>query len=260
MRRLHGSYLSESTLSHATELSEKYVLLQLHLSGRNNVIMASYNACHRRLIRIVDELVIYAQSAAVSALFDELITEKKHVNIPLGLRYYGTREVLAIAKGVMALRRNVSPKEIDDACTISVVIPHFNHCSFLQDALNSLRRQTMAPDEIIVVDDASKDREVVRDIVRAFQDSLPVRLIENQERMYAGPTRQVGAEAASGDLIVMHDADDISHSQRLALTKEFFLSHKYACQLNVGFWRFSDPGECREQIFSREDIQRVGLH
>jgi glycosyltransferase involved in cell wall biosynthesis len=210
--------------------------------------------CRLLLLRILDELTVSVQTGAVSALFDELTVGRQDFSIPLLLRYVGTPEVLAVAEQVMVLRRAVTPASVGAACTTSIVIPHFNHCSFLPDALLSLSRQTVSPDEIIVVDDESRDRDVVRDIVRAFQSSLPVRLIENSKRMYAGPTRQVGAEAATGDIIVMHDADDISHPQRLSVTKEFFARHRYACQLNVGFWRLTEPGENPESTFSRVDI------
>lgn len=217
--------------------------------------MRSHRTWRWLLVRILDEAVIRSQTRSVAILFDELTRGGDHIDIPSSLRHLGAPEVLAIAEQVMAHRRAIMPTRIEH-CTISVVIPHYNHSSFLPEALHSLCRQTIAPDEVVVVDDASKDRNAVRNTVRAFEASLPVRLIENQRRMYTGPTRQVGAEAASGDLIVMHDADDVSHSQRLSLTKEFFASHRYASQLNVGFWSFIEPRECCEQTFSQVDIMR----
>jgi hypothetical protein len=45
-------------------------------------------------------------------------------------------------------------------------------------------------------------------------------------------------EAASGDLVVMHDADDVSHPQRLEVTRSFFAKYPNTCQLNLGFIRF----------------------
>lgn len=217
--------------------------------------MRSDHTWRRWLVRIRDEVVICSQARSVGTLFDELTKGGNHIDIPLSLRYLGTPEVLAIVEQVLAYRRAVMPKRIEH-CSITVVIPHYNHSPFLQEALHSLCRQTLPPDEVVVVDDASKDRDAVRKTVRAFEDSLPMKLIENQRRIYPGPTRQVGAEAASGNLIVMHDADDVSHSQRLSLTKEFFASHGYACQLNVGFWSFTQSRECCEPRFSREDVVR----
>lgn len=217
--------------------------------------MASDTSCRWLLLRVLDELVVSAQSGAVAALFDQLATGGEYVNIPRSLRYLGMPEVLAVAERVMAVRTAVTPARMDDNCTISVIIPHYNHCSFLPAALHSLRRQTAAADEIIVVDDASEDPDVVRSTIRGFESSLPVRLIRNRERKYAGLTRQVGAESASEDLIVMHDADDISHRQRLSITRQLFASHGNACQLNIGFRSFREPAEYRERYFSRAEVR-----
>jgi len=86
---------------------------------------------------------------------------------------------------------------------ISAVIPAYNSAGFIADAIASIRAQTVPVDEIIVVDDGSRDDTARR--VRALGDDI--RLIEQPNQ---GPSaaRNRGIEAAGGDWIAFLDADD----------------------------------------------------
>lgn len=57
---------------------------------------------------------------------------------------------------------------------VSVVIPNYNGEKYIEGCLESLKKQTLAPDEIIIVDNASKDRSL--DIIKDKYDDY-VKLI-----------------------------------------------------------------------------------
>jgi glycosyltransferase involved in cell wall biosynthesis len=86
---------------------------------------------------------------------------------------------------------------------ISVIIPSWNRADRLAAALDSVRAQSVAPHEIIVVDDGSTDntRELLgrhyRDVRYIFQ--------QNQGVSHA---RNTGITAANGDWIALLDSDD----------------------------------------------------
>jgi glycosyltransferase involved in cell wall biosynthesis len=93
--------------------------------------------------------------------------------------------------------------------TISVVIPAFNEERFLPQILEHLRRAAehlgAVPDrhiEIIVVDNASSDRTAEVAIAAG------ARVISVPEHNIA-LVRNVGADAASGDLLIFLDADTL---------------------------------------------------
>lgn len=87
------------------------------------------------------------------------------------------------------------------AHSISVIIPAYNAAATLGACLESLRRQTLPAAEIIVVDDASRDRTA--DIARQHGAKVIV-LPRNQG---PGVARNVGAAAATGDVLAFTDSD-----------------------------------------------------
>jgi glycosyltransferase involved in cell wall biosynthesis len=119
--------------------------------------------------------------------------------------------------------------------SISVVIPHYNHSAYLRDCLQGLCDQTDIPDEVVLVDDRSDDVEAVKAVVAEFEGKLNLHAVYSKEKLYCGGARQLGAEQAGGDILVMHDADDLSHRQRIEFTRTFFSDYPDAVQMNTGF-------------------------
>lgn len=88
---------------------------------------------------------------------------------------------------------------------ISVVIPAYNAADTILRALRSVKRQTVAPLEVLVVDDCSVD--VTRALV-SEQTEIPVELISLPRRGGAANARNIGIGKAKGDLVALLDADD----------------------------------------------------
>jgi|GEM_PF-2925595 len=87
----------------------------------------------------------------------------------------------------------------------SVIVPCFNQGAFIQDCLESLLAQTLAPLEVLVVNDGSTDDATVRRLEQVCQG--PVRLIHQENRGLSG-ARNSGIRQAIGDWIVPLDCDD----------------------------------------------------
>lgn len=86
---------------------------------------------------------------------------------------------------------------------VSVIIPTFNYGEYIADAVRSTLSQTVAPKEILVVDDGSTDdiRSIVEPIDRA------VRYI-HQENAGVSAARNRGAKESTGDILIFLDSDD----------------------------------------------------
>jgi glycosyltransferase involved in cell wall biosynthesis len=85
-----------------------------------------------------------------------------------------------------------------------VVIPAYNVAPFIGDTLASLRSQTMAEWEAIIIDDGSRDG--TGDVVAAFADPR-VRLVA-QANAGVSAARNRGMAEARGDALCFLDADD----------------------------------------------------
>ena len=97
--------------------------------------------------------------------------------------------------------------------TVSVVIPTFNRCDLLKEALDSVRGQTWPDWEAVVVDDGSTDDTL--NLLAEYQriDSR-IRFLK-RDRLPKGACtcRNIGLAAATGNYVVFLDSDDL-----LALT------------------------------------------
>lgn len=98
---------------------------------------------------------------------------------------------------------------------VSVLMAVFNGEPFLEDSLRSIACQTFRDWQFIVVDDASTDR--TREIVGAWSRRDPrIRLVVNEANKGQTPCLNQGLRECRGRWVARQDADDISHSSRLA--------------------------------------------
>ncbi|GAA1938504.1 glycosyltransferase [Nocardioides hwasunensis] len=83
--------------------------------------------------------------------------------------------------------------------TVSVVVAHFEQQAQLDRTLAALRRQTRAPDEVVVADDGSRHAPVVPDGVRLVR--------QEDDGFRVAAVRNLGVAASTGDVLVLLDAD-----------------------------------------------------
>jgi glycosyltransferase involved in cell wall biosynthesis len=96
-------------------------------------------------------------------------------------------------------------RDFDDVYAVSVIIPHYNSPDLLRVAIESISSQTVAPREIIVIDDASGSQF---ELPSHCGDAIALRLIRETVNRGAAWCRNRGIEEATGDLIAFLDADD----------------------------------------------------
>ena len=89
---------------------------------------------------------------------------------------------------------------------VTIVVPVYNVERYLDCCLNSIRAQTHAHLEIIVVEDCSTDDSLAQ-LQPHLADSR-VRLIQHQRNSGLSAARNTGIEAATGDYILFVDSDD----------------------------------------------------
>lgn len=112
----------------------------------------------------------------------------------------------------------------------TVVIPTLNEEKYIEKTLRSLMAQTIKP-EIVVVDSGSTDKTI--EIARKYTDKI---LAGKKNIAY---NRQIGAEKASGEIIVTTDADCIHPRDWLSNLLKYFDDKSVVCvsgqTLPIGF-------------------------
>ena len=111
--------------------------------------------------------------------------------------------------------------------SLTVILPTYNAITHLEEMLDSLRLQTLQPDEVRIFDDCSTD-----DTVKAIEDYIKHYKLDNwflykNERNkgwiknFMDATRSV----KNADVILFADQDDIWHRSKLKIIEQAMLEH-----------------------------------
>ena len=98
---------------------------------------------------------------------------------------------------------------------ISVIIPTYNRVARLEKALESVRHQSLLPDEIIVVDDGSTDATSV--MMADFMEQTKIKtLYLQQPNQGPAAARNLGIDVSRGRYLAFLDSDDQWYQEKLA--------------------------------------------
>lgn len=125
---------------------------------------------------------------------------------------------------------------------VSIVIPVYNCEKFIDETIESVKKQTYTNWELILVDDCSTDNSVIKIEEKAKEDSR-IRVIRQPNNQGAAKARNLGVENASGGYLCYLDSDDLWIPEKLeremAFIKEkdaafIFSGYEFADENGVG--------------------------
>ena len=96
------------------------------------------------------------------------------------------------------------PNDAKSQASVSVIVPSYNCGRFIAEALDSILGQTLQVEQIVVVDDGSKDDTA--QVVARYTD--PRIQYIHQKNAGVAAARNTGLNAARGEYITFLDADD----------------------------------------------------
>jgi glycosyltransferase involved in cell wall biosynthesis len=108
--------------------------------------------------------------------------------------------------------------------TVSVVVPLYNHERYVSAALESVFRQSLQPEEIIVVDDGSTDRSAA--VVEACARGNPRVQLHRQDNRGAHDAINRGIAHSRGEIIAILNSDDAYAPDRLRACVELLARHQ----------------------------------
>lgn len=141
---------------------------------------------------------------------------------------------------------------VSRAPSVSVVIPVFNAEHYVAAALTSVLSQSVAPLDVIVIDDGSTDRSI--EVARHVADARCH--FAGQVRSGAAAARNAGVERARGPLLAFLDADDVWSSDKLQL-QQAYLQHD--AQLDMVFGHYVSMGPDGEPLAGGEALPGYSL-
>ena len=114
-------------------------------------------------------------------------------------------------------------RQSGDVAEVAVVIPCYNYARFVDEALDSVARQTAASLELIVVDDCSTDDSVAvvdRWLKKHCGRFVAATLLRNRSNSGLSLTRNAGFARASAPLVFPLDADNMLDPHCLAALRD----------------------------------------
>lgn len=126
---------------------------------------------------------------------------------------------------------------------VAVVMAVYNGERYLQEAVESILKQTFADFEFLVVDDGSTDRTPA--ILQEFAErDTRIRVLQNAENLGLTKSLNRGIRASQGEYIARMDADDISHPDRFK--RQIVFLHEHPGHGLVGSWYVKIDEQGRE--------------
>ena len=102
---------------------------------------------------------------------------------------------------------------------LSIIVPVYNGASTLAACLTALIEAPGPSREIIVADDASRDRSA------AIAEAMGARCVKGEANRGAAAARNLGASQARAENLVFVDSDVVVHADALTQIAQFFATH-----------------------------------
>jgi L-malate glycosyltransferase len=107
---------------------------------------------------------------------------------------------------------------------VSIVISCYNVSSYIGDCLDSIFGQTYKQKEVIIVDDHSTDGtyRVIEKWIKQKNPEFDITICQLPRNVGFAGALNTGYALSKGEYIAIHDADDISHPERIEKQVNFF--------------------------------------
>ncbi|TDX58925.1 glycosyltransferase family 2 protein [Orenia marismortui] len=101
-----------------------------------------------------------------------------------------------------------------DTLNITAIVPTYNSEDFIEETIYSILNQSKALDEIIIIDDNSKDNTIkILDEIKETNDNIKIHRLE--KNYGSSQARNIGIKLAKNDWIMLMDHDDIAEPELL---------------------------------------------
>jgi len=139
---------------------------------------------------------------------------------------------------------------------ISVVMPVYNCENYIANAIDSILNQSFQNFELIIIDGGSDDNTLR--IIHGYKDKR-IRIIEQGKKTPLIESLNQGIYEAKGNIIARQDADDLSHSQRLAKQYAMFCFYRDLAVLGTFYCTIDKDGRVLKKKFLKRHVTFADL-
>lgn len=137
---------------------------------------------------------------------------------------------------------------------ISVIMATYNRAEYIEDAIDSIKRQTFKNYEIIVVDDGSTDN--TKEILEKFKDVRYIPLAHGG----IATARNAAVKAARGKWIAFLDSDDMWKESKLQKQVDYLQAHPDCRIVYSEFSNFTEIPEEEMDERQKELLRTDDIH
>ena len=143
---------------------------------------------------------------------------------------------------------------------ISIVLTTYNAGTHLKGQLDSIRAQSLPPDEVRIFDDGSTDGTVVylEEYLREYE-LKHWKLRVNRQNLGWKRNFMEGLRTATGDLLFPCDQDDIWYPEKLREMTEAMERNPQIKLLACDYRVVYEPGALKARIYKKTEAEKQGL-
>lgn len=125
--------------------------------------------------------------------------------------------------------------------------------NFLSTSLESLKKQTLPADKIILIKDGTLTPELEA-IISYWEDKLPIKVVGYEQNRGLAHALNYGLQFVDTDLVARMDSDDIANPERFEKQIEYFNTHNDCEILGSGIIEFYNSNA---KLFSKKRVYPV---
>jgi glycosyltransferase involved in cell wall biosynthesis len=134
---------------------------------------------------------------------------------------------------------------MDRSDSITVVIPSYNRTKELSELLDSILGQSVLPEEVVICEDHSPEREQIAKIVLSYRpqfENKAIKLVyeENEQNLGYDKNLRKGIELSSSSWAFVMGNDDLLLPSAVGVVKEFVTKHSDINFISRTFIRFNN--------------------
>ena len=139
---------------------------------------------------------------------------------------------------------------------ISLIIPALGNPLSLKKVINAIQKQTLQPNEIVIVDSSPNDE--VENLSLSFQAQLPIKYFRVKS-LYPGEARNFGISKSVGDIIATLDSKTIPKEDWLEESIEKINSDEYEISFGSTTYKANLPFQkvLRACIYGKKTVQTL---